>query len=159
MILGSSTSTVFAATKTLSAEKTKTALFPVPEGGYSSCWLKVQYVEKYSYSKSKKKNVFSSRSRFYGYKMAYATTKPSVSMGKIKHYDGNDTCKITFKKYKNEEVLVPGDTYDYCSLCSNSKKRNYSEKTKYYGCIRYMISCDGAFMPSQAGSVKINLKT
>lgn len=64
-----------ASAATLAKETTKTALFPVPNGGYSSCKLKVRYEEHYAYSTAKSRNVFSSRSISYGYKHSICNCK------------------------------------------------------------------------------------
>ena len=94
-----------------------------------------------------------------GISIAYATAKPSVSVENIKHYNGDNELKKTFEHYNNQAVMYSPNDWDYWIMRTNSKQRTYSQKTKYYGRVRFSIWCDSAFVPTQTGSVKINLKT
>lgn len=145
-----------AATKTKSTTTgEKTYLFAVPEGGWSSCTIKVKYSEKYVVGE--KKNKFNSRTKSYSYKLAYATTKPKVRVGNICIRSSSGKTLVTFKKYKSEDVIYDPYQWDICRSYKSTKEKSYSVNTKNYGFLPYEVTCNNAIPGIHADSLTLKL--
>lgn len=132
-----------AATKTISQTTgEKTYLFAVPEGGWSSCTIRVTYSEQYVVGK--KKNKFNSRTKNYSYRLAYATTKPKVRVGNICIRNSSGKTLVTFKKYKNQDVIYDSNQWNVCKMYKNTAEKSYSVNTKNYGFLPYEVTCSNA---------------
>ncbi|MCI8955459.1 MAG: hypothetical protein HFG29_00545 [Eubacterium sp.] len=134
-----------------------THVFTVPEGGWSSIMIWINYMERYTKQKNSK-NKFYNRDLFYAYRTAYATERPSFSIGKVKHIDGNGKTLHTFKKWKPCDALSDG-TWDFFCCDRNEKNKNYSKATKCKAQVNYSVYCKGANIPVRGNTVKLNLKT
>lgn len=76
---------------------TKDYQFAVPEGGWSTIRVYVNYTENYT-PKADSMNKYYRREIYYAYKTSYATTRPSFRLlNNISYKDKNDKVLHTFK--------------------------------------------------------------
>ncbi|MBR1692666.1 MAG: hypothetical protein IJ711_07815 [Lachnospiraceae bacterium] len=130
---------------------TKKQLFAVPEGGWSSINVKVDYIERYSSSGNN--NTLNHRSKCVSYARAYATSCPTVSVGNVAHSNGK-----SFTSWTKEAVMYDGSVWDGCSYWSNYGSVTYSKTTSVTGNLPFILSCDGAVPASSSGSVQLAFK-
>ena len=146
-----------AQTYTLSKTYEHQYLFAVPEGGWSSISVYLNYAERYT-KYDDITNKFYSRDYVFAYKCAYATSKPWGEVLTIKHYTGSGGELHNFTVWNNYAVIMPSG-YDFTSSKQNGKNKFYMNTTSNYAHITFQVSCSGAVPPIQAGGVKLNLKT
>lgn len=130
---------------------TKKQLFAVPEGGWSSINVEVQYVEKYSTSGSN--HTFYERQKWVSYLRTYATSCPAVSLGNVKH--SNDTY---FTSWIQDTVIFDPNKWEGCACWSNYDSVTYSKTTSITGTLPFVLSCDGAIPALVPCSVELSLK-
>lgn len=131
---------------------TKKQLFAVPEGGWSSINVKVDYYEYYVPSGTN--NKFTSRSKVIVYAAAAATSTPYVTLGNVKH--SNDK---TFSSWNTISIIYDGDKWDGGFGKENTKAVTYAATTSVTGKLAFLLSCDEAIPATVAGSVDLALKT
>ena len=130
---------------------TKKQLFAVPEGGWSSINVEVQYVEKYSTSGNN--NTFNERQKWVSYLRTYATSCPVVSLGNVKH--SNDTY---FTSWIQDTVIFDPNKWEGCACWSNYDSVTYSNTATITGTLPYILSCDGAIPALVPCSLELSLK-
>lgn len=147
---------VSAQTYALTKEYNNVYLFAVPEGGWSSITVDLNYVERYTkYDASN--NKYYSRECLFAYKTAYATSKPGGEVLTIKHYSGSGRELHNFTKWNDMAVIIePG--YDFVWSKMNGKNKFYLKTTNNYAHVAFQVSCNGAVPAIQTGGLKMNLK-
>lgn len=147
------------AATTLSKNLSSQDAFAVPTGGYSICTYDVTLSEDYSYNTSTKQNVFSRHSKIYLYKMTYSTTKPSLNVGNIVHYDGSGNKIVTFGSYNNLVIMYDSTKFDLGVGYYNPNLRTYPTTTSNYSFLAFDVYCSGAAVPTKAHTLKLPLAT
>lgn len=140
------------AASTLSKSTTKKQLFAVPEGGWSSIRVNVEYYDIYTVSGTK--NKFSSRKKSVVYKRAAATSMPAVKVHNVKHSNGK-----VFSSWTKGQIMFDPNNWDGGSIYTNSTAVTYANTTKVTGNLPFTLSCSGGVPASSAGSVSMALKT
>lgn len=130
-------------------------LFAVPEGGWSSISVNINYTERYTKYDSTT-NKFYSRECVFAYKSAYATSKPVGNVIAIKHFTKSGGELHHFTKWNDLAVIVPTG-YDYVWPKQNGKNKFYSKSTENYAHVAFQVSCNGAVPPIQTGGLKLFL--
>ncbi len=148
---------VSAQTYALTKTYDNTYLFAVPEGGWSSITVNMNYTERYTKYDSIT-NKFYSRECFFAYKSAYATSMPVGNVVSIKHYTNSGGELHHFTKWNDLAVVVqPG--YNGIWSKQNGKNKFYQNTTDNYAHVAFQVSCNGAVPPIQTGGLKLVLKT
>ncbi len=130
-------------------------LFAVPEGGWSSIYVNINYTERYTKYDSST-NKFYSRECIFVYKSSYATSKPVGNVATIKHFTKSGGELHHFTKWNDFAVVVP-TSYDYIWSKQNGKNKFYSKSTDSYAHVAFQVSCNGAVPPIQTGGLKMVL--
>lgn len=125
-----------------SGRKTYKTLYAVPEGGWSTIVYETELIEKYTYSSSKKQNIFNRHEKICLWKTAYATTKPNLTIGNIVHMDSNDKTIKTFTSYTKQPSVYGGE-WDGCHDYYCTYGVGYSLNSKNYAMLPFYTSCDG----------------
>ena len=151
------TKSVSAKTYALSKKYEKQYLFAVPEGGWSSIAVTLDYCERYTKS-SATVNEFYRREYVFCYKCAYATSKPGGKVSTIKHSSKSGDVTFNFTTWDNFAVIVPTG-YDFVTSKENKQTRCFSPTTDSYAHISFLVSCNDAVPAIQTGGFKLNLNT
>lgn len=131
---------------------TKSQLFAVPEGGWSSITTRVDYNEYYVTSGSN--NNFTNRIVMSVYAVAGATSIPYVTAGNVKH--SNDK---TFSSWNNISIIYDGTKWNGGFGRENTESVTYAATTSVTGKLAFLVSCNGAIPATSAGSVDLALNT
>lgn len=148
-----------AASKMLSTTEEKNYVFVVPDGGMSSVKISVTYSEYYTPSTSTNTNKFTSRCKMYTYNMAYATTKPKLTVGNVIHFDGNGNSKYVHSSWEKISILYDSSKWSNGAGYENTVSRTYSNTTPYTGKLLYTITVSGALVPMKSGTLVLKLAT
>lgn len=138
-------------------ESTRTYLFAVPEGGWSSCKVHIIFHEYYSYNSSTKKNRYNHRTKYYTGKCEGATSIPSLRVGRVEIKNTSNT-KTTINSWTSEAAVFPGGM-DYAGYYANYESVPLITNTSYKSYLYYTVRCSGATVPSTGDNLKINLAT
>ena len=142
----------FAASSPLSASQEKSFVFAVPEGGWSSATVSVNYAEYFTTKGSS--STFNKRVKSMCAKRSYATSIPVISLDQVTHSSGS-----TFTSWKSNSVIYDGVKWDCASNYVNTTSVTYSTTTSNTGTLSYCVYCSGALVPTQASSVTLSLRT
>ncbi len=138
----------------MSNETSQSQLFAVPEGGWSSINVLVQYEE--SYTTDAYYNTFYERERIVSFKRAYATTCPVVSLLNVKHeLDENEHY---FETWVKGDIMYSPNTWDGCTLERNYDSMMYSRLLNVKGMQPFILACNNAIPAMASGTVELNLK-
>jgi len=140
-----------AASSPLNTTSTKTFLFAVPEGGWSSLKIEMSYYEYFSTKGSN--NTFSKRVRSYLGQRNYATSVPIMSIDLVSHSNGT-----SFSSWKSQDVIYDS-SWDFGGMEENTDSVSYSTNTSVTATLSYSTYCQGAIPPTQTSSVTLSLKT
>lgn len=105
---------------------TKSRLFAVPEGGWSSISAKVDYYEYYVPSGSNKN--FTSRTAMVVYSAAGATSTPYVTLGNVIHSNNK-----TFNSWNGISIIYDGTKWNGGFGKENTESVTYAATTSATG--------------------------
>lgn len=135
--------------------------FAVPEGGWSTITVRVNYTELYKKVDSNT-NAYYHRMLYYSYKTSYATEKPYLIINSVKHLKKtNNGYKpfYTFQKWKDAPAMSDG-TWEFFACIENRANKHYANTTSNKAKVYYAVYCDGAIIPMQVGkAVMLGLNT
>lgn len=143
--------TVNARSDFFSNSTTNRRLFAVPEGGYSSIYVEVKYMEKYTTSGNL--HTFAERSKIVSYLRGFATSCPNVFLDNVSHSNGK-----LFKSWTQNQVIFDPTKWDGCEWYTNYDSTSYSIITDITGKLPFRLECDGGIPSSVAHSVTLSLK-
>ncbi|PXV87364.1 hypothetical protein C8E03_110125 [Lachnotalea glycerini] len=138
--------------ESLTNSTTKSYLFAVAEGGWSSINMKVMYSE--NYTKSGNYNKFTSRSKSVLCTRAYATSCPEVYILNVKH--SNDK---TFSDWTIGSMIFDSSKWNEGFYYTNSSSVKYINTTNVTGNLPFEVYCSGATPTYNMGSVSLSLNT
>lgn len=137
---------------------TKDYQFAVPEGGWSTIRVYVNYTENYT-PKADSMNKYYRREIYYAYKTSYATTRPAFRLlNNISYKDKNDKVLHTFKKWTTCDAMSDG-TWEYFTAIRNGKNFTYKNTTTNKMVINFQASCSGGIPLIHSGSLTMRLNT
>lgn len=134
-----------------------TFAFAVPEGGYSSVIVHVDYKEIFSLTNTNKTKYYR-RELYMQYKCAYATSKPDARINFVSHTDksGNEVYRFKWKEWQFLPVYVPRDLDGYTALYNETVRIYYRNKV-YYALVSVNASCNGALVPVKGTTLKMTI--
>lgn len=156
-----STLPAMAATKTvINAEEGKSYLFAVPEGGWSTMRVRVEYTEEYSNNSSSYTSTFYHREKACMFSRAYATTMPVLYLDNVVHRSSSGTSLKTFSSWTAIDLLYDPSRWQGANGYKNTTNASYTRSTSNYGTLSYRVSCGSGGIPAvSADSLTLSLKT
>lgn len=134
-------------------------LFAVPEGGWSTITVRINYTERQV--KSGTKNKWWRREVFYAYKTEYATEKPYMKLlNNIEHRTENGKLIHKFEKWTPVDSVADAK-WDYFKLSRNGKNMYYEPTAKNRASVSYLVFCNGGISVNGNGytlRMKLNTK-
>ena len=131
----------------------KTQLFAVPEGGWSTITVEVTYAEEYTTDAYY--NNFNKRERSVLFKRAYVTSCPIVRFLNIVHTA--NTYSKAFSSFEAQAVMYDSTKWDGCALESNTELASYSRTLDVTGKLPFTLECSGATPTLVSGTIDLDL--
>lgn len=137
---------------------TKDFQFAVPNGGWSTIRVYINYTENYI-PKADSKNKYYRREIYYAYKTSYATTRPSFKLlNNICYKDKNGKVLHTFSKWTKCDAMADG-SWEYFAAFRNGKNFTYKNTTTNKAVINYQTNCSGGIPSVQGRTISMRLNT
>lgn len=140
-----------------SDEVNKTYLFAIPDNGWNSAKIKLQYFETYDPSDANL-NDFMYRQRFFSYKIVGAGANSiDLAVSNFLHTDGQR--KTIINDLMQGDVIFNPTEWDYCTYWFNNTSYSYSKNTNFYGQVTYLLLCPDGIPATATDSAKIDFAT
>ncbi len=125
-------------------------IFAIPEGGWSSIRARVTYSENYVTNEAR--IYYKERSRSVVYNSVGATETPGVQLGNIGHSTGR-----IFQAWENGSLWMSSD-WDHGYIYINKEIVSYLRGKAVTGNLPFLVTCDGAIVPTRSESIHMSLK-
>lgn len=130
--------------------ETKSVLFSVPDGGWSSMTAEVTYSEKYTTNGSF--NTLNERTKMVVYRRGYAFECPYIVLYDVRHSNNN-----LFNTWTNTGIIYSPTTWDGGSAWTNYDSVVYGCNCGVIGTLQYQICCNGANIPVYSYRIQVTM--
>lgn len=137
-------------------ESSKSFFFTTPRGQTASVKALAIITEEYTLGGTT--SIFSYRDCFLCYNREYSSSAPSVTMGKGVHKTSETGNTVrTFNGWTKGSYLWEVAKYPYGGGFYDKTSVSYPNTTTNVSGFSYTVYCNGALVPTQAGSVYVSL--